>query len=164
MVEIALDEFALVLARLFLAGGEIGAADDKFGQHDLRRRSAMEVAVQLAPLLDDWQPHVPWPVGEHDHMRAELGGGNDGILARRHRINTSVEGMLRPRADLGPRLLVELAVALDEPGLKRVDDHRGRLVEVATCADVTSVAMAAIARMAGHGSDHRTFRQSADTK
>src|SRR5256885_1020635 len=37
MVEIALDEFALVLARLFLAGGEIGAADDKFGQHDLRR-------------------------------------------------------------------------------------------------------------------------------
>jgi hypothetical protein len=37
--------------------------------------------------------------------------------------------MLRPRADLGPPLLVELAVALDEPGLKRVDDHRGRLVE-----------------------------------
>jgi len=29
MVEIALDEFALVLARLFLAGGEIEAADDK---------------------------------------------------------------------------------------------------------------------------------------
>ena len=149
MVEIALDEFALVLARLFLAGGEIGAADDKFGQHDLRRRGAMELAVQLAPSLDDWQPHVPWPIGEHDHMRAELGGGNDGILARRHRINASVEGTLRPWADLDPRLLVELAVALDEPGLKRVDDHRGRLASRQAAAEPE--AQPAFAQQIQHG-------------
>ena len=37
--------------------------------------------------------------------------------------------MLRPRADLDPRLLVEFAVAFDEPGLQRVDDHRRRFVE-----------------------------------
>src|SRR6202049_289902 len=37
--------------------------------------------------------------------------------------------MLRSRPDLDARLLVELAVALDEAGLQRVDDHRRRLVE-----------------------------------
>src|ERR1043166_852466 len=37
--------------------------------------------------------------------------------------------MLRPRTDLDARLLVELAVALDEPGLQRIDDHRRRLIE-----------------------------------
>src|ERR1041384_6088879 len=37
--------------------------------------------------------------------------------------------MLRPRTDLDARLLVELAVALDEAGLPRVDDHRRRLIE-----------------------------------
>src|SRR4051812_28573726 len=37
--------------------------------------------------------------------------------------------MLRPRPDLNARLLVELAVALDEAGLQRIDDHRRRLVE-----------------------------------
>src|SRR5258706_377206 len=37
--------------------------------------------------------------------------------------------MLRPRPDLNARLLVELAITLDEAGLQRVDDHRRRLVE-----------------------------------
>src|SRR5436189_118033 len=37
--------------------------------------------------------------------------------------------MLRPRPDLNARLLVELAITLDEAGLQRIDDHRRRLVE-----------------------------------
>ena len=53
------------------------------------------------------------------------------VLARRHGVDAAVEGMLRPRPDLDARLLVELAVALDEAGLQRVDDHRRRLVEAA---------------------------------
>ena len=37
--------------------------------------------------------------------------------------------MLRPRPDLGARLLVVRSVALDEAGLKCFDDHRRRFVE-----------------------------------
>src|ERR1051325_8080689 len=62
-------------------------------------------------------------------MGAEFGGGFDRVFARRHGIDASVKGMLRPRPDLDARLLVELAVALDKAGLQRVDDHRRRLVE-----------------------------------
>src|SRR5215471_1557421 len=37
--------------------------------------------------------------------------------------------MLRAGSDLGARLLVEFAVALDEPGLQCVDDHRRRFIK-----------------------------------
>src|SRR6266481_2578680 len=37
--------------------------------------------------------------------------------------------MLRPWANLDTRLLVVVAIALDEAGLERIDDHRRRLVE-----------------------------------
>jgi hypothetical protein len=39
--------------------------------------------------------------------------------------------MLRPRPDLDARLLVVFAVAFDEAGPKRLDDHGRRLVEAA---------------------------------
>src|SRR5262249_41926978 len=50
-------------------------------------------------------------------------------LARCHGINASIEGVLGPRPELGARLLVELAVALDKPGLQCIDDHWSGLVE-----------------------------------
>ena len=75
------------------------------------------------------QPHLPRTVGEHDDMGTELGGGIDRVLAGRHGVDAAVEGILRPRPDLDARLLVKFAVAFDEPGLQRLDDHRSRLVE-----------------------------------
>src|SRR5947207_14412802 len=73
--------------------------------------------------------HLAWAVGEHDDMGAELGGAIDRVFDGCDGVHAPVEGMLRPRADLDARLLVELAVALDEAGLQRADDHRRRLVE-----------------------------------
>src|SRR5262249_50632723 len=67
--------------------------------------------------------------GEHDDMSAELGGGIDRVLARRHGVDMPVKGILRPRPDFDARLLVERAVALDEAGVQRVHDHRRRFVE-----------------------------------
>ena len=77
MIKITLDEFPLVLPRLLLAGGEVVAAGDEFGEHDVRRRGAVELTVQFAPALDDRQPHLPGAVGKHHHVRAKLGGGHD---------------------------------------------------------------------------------------
>src|SRR4030095_3665056 len=59
VVEIALDEFALVLARLFLAGGEVGAADDELGQHYTGLRGAVDFVVQLPPALADTGARIP---------------------------------------------------------------------------------------------------------
>src|SRR5579885_3458631 len=62
-------------------------------------------------------------------MGAELGGGIDRVFAGRNGVDASVKGMLRPGPDLDARLLVELAVSFDEPGLQRVDNHRRRFIE-----------------------------------
>ena len=51
------------------------------------------------------------------------------VLAGCHGVDAVVKGILRPRPDLDARLVVELAVAFDEPGLQRLDNHRSRLVE-----------------------------------
>src|SRR6202011_5156762 len=129
VVKVALDEFALVLARFPLGFGQVGAAHAELRQHDLGRLGAVIFAVQFAAALDRRQPHFPRTVGEHDDMGAELGGGIDRVLAGRHGVDAAVEGILRPRPNLDARLLVEFAVAFDEPGLQRLDDHRSRLVE-----------------------------------
>src|SRR5436190_1431867 len=131
VVEVALDELALVAARLVLQPGGVGAADAEFGQHDGGRLGAVILAVQGPAALDIGRAHLPRPVGEHHHVGAELGSRIDRILARGHRVDAAVEGMLRPRPDLGARLLVVLAPALHHAGPEGVDDHRRGLVEAA---------------------------------
>ena len=95
----------------------------------MRRLGAVVLAVQLAAPLDDRRAHLPGPVGEHHHVGADLGGRIDRVLAGSHGIDAPVEGVFRTRPDLDARLLVVFAVALDETGLERVDDHRRGLVE-----------------------------------
>src|SRR5262249_24398075 len=82
-----------------------------------------------APSLDDWNAHLPRPVGEHDDVRAELGGRVDRIFAGGDRIDAIVEGIFWPRPDLHAGLLIVLAVPFDEAGLEGVDDHRRGLIE-----------------------------------
>ena len=91
--------------------------------------AAVEFPVQLAVALDRGQPHVPGPVGKHDHMRAELGGGLHRLLARGHGINPAGEIVFGARSDFDPRLFVIFAVAFDKAGAQRLDDHRGGFVE-----------------------------------
>src|SRR5919106_6307877 len=81
VVEIAFDELPLIAARFLLGLGEVGAADAELGQHDLWRLGTVVFAVQCAAALYVGEPHLPRPVGEHDDMGAELGGGIDRVLA-----------------------------------------------------------------------------------
>ena len=89
------------------------------------------LAMELAALLDHRRAHLPWPVGEHHHMRAELRRRVDRVLARRHGIDAALEGILRSRPDLDARLLVVRSLAFHEAGPQRLDDHGGGFVEAA---------------------------------
>ena len=128
-MEIAFHEFPLIPTRFVFRLREVGAADAELGQHDVRRLGAVVLAVECPAALDHGQPHLPRPVGEHDHVGTELGGGIDRLLAGGHRVDAAVEGILRARAQFRARLLVERPVALDEAGPEGLDDHRRRLVE-----------------------------------
>src|SRR5215471_14118387 len=89
----------------------------------------MVLPMELAPSLDNRRPHLPRSVGEHDDVRAELGGRIDRVFAGGDRVDAIVEGVFWPRADLHTGLLIELAVPFDEAGLEGGDDHRRSLIE-----------------------------------
>ena len=129
MMEIALDKFPHVFPRVLLGLRQVRAADAEIGDHHVRRRPPMEFPVQFAVALDRRQPHVPRPVGEHDHMRAKLGGSLDQLLARRDAINAAGEIVFGTRPEFDPRLRVILAVPLDKAGAQCLDDHRGGFIK-----------------------------------
>ena len=130
-MEIALDKLTLVLAGLLLGLSKVGATNAELGQHDFRRLAAVIFAVEILAVLDHRRPRFPWPIGKHHDVGAKLGGGVDRVLAGGHGIDAPVKGILWPWADLDTRLFVIFAVAFDEAGLQRVNDHRRRLVKAA---------------------------------
>ena len=129
VIEVALDEFALVLPRFFFALVQIGAADHELRKHQRRRFRPVELPMQGAAAFDARHPHLPRAVGKHDDVRAQLGRRQHRFVAGGHGVDPPVEGVLRPRTDFGSFLGVELAVALDKTGLQSVDDHGRCLVE-----------------------------------
>ena len=77
MIEVAFDEFTLVLAGFFFALGKVGAANHELVQHQAGRFRAVELLVQGAPPFDSRHTHFPRTVGEHDDVRAQLGRRQD---------------------------------------------------------------------------------------
>src|SRR5262249_37421200 len=77
VIEVALDEFALVFAGFLLGLGKIWTANAELREHNVRRFGTVVFPMELLTALDYRQPHFPRPVGEHHHMRAQLGGGDD---------------------------------------------------------------------------------------
>ncbi len=129
VIEVALNELALVPARLLLGLGKIGTANAELCEHDERRLGIVVLAVQLPASLDHRGPHLPGPVREHHHVGANPGCRIDRVLAGSHGVDAPIEGISGSRPDLDARLLVILAVSLDEARLERVHDHRRCLVE-----------------------------------
>ena len=96
VVEVALYEFALVLAGFLFGLRQVGAAHGELGEQQVRRLGAVEFAMERPAALDAGHSHFPGAVGEHDDVRPELCSRQNGLIACGDGVDAPVEGVLRP--------------------------------------------------------------------
>src|SRR5829696_6402896 len=118
-----------VLVGLVLGAGRVGVAVDEVARDRWSRAAPVHGLEALAVGRHGHGLVLPGALAEHDHPRAEIGGGEHRVGRHGDAVEPVAEPAHRRGADRGPWLAVVRALPLDPAALEGVDHHAGGLVE-----------------------------------